>query len=199
MVANRFMSNKPVKLAVSTETAKLVTSPSSSRPMLSPQNQSTPSPLASMENMFKTHTNQQSMMTDGYPAASGMMPGGLAQHGRQQIPSSTAAYGRQIGMQGAPMMAQGEMLSPTQTELQQQMPGSSVLGHAGIPMPDMSEPPPYTQHQFGQQQQPDLQQQYYHHQQMQQRQQFPYQQQQYGQQGPNTYEQVCLYIRFVQF
>ena len=190
------LGGKPVMLLpskVSTGSGKPLTSPvQSSKPMLSPQTQSTPSPLASMENMFNSQANQPAVMADGYPATSGMMPGGLAQHGGQHMSSSTASYTRHMGLQTGQLIAQGEMLSPTQTDLQQQMSSPAMLGHTGMPMPDMSEPPPpYRQQQFGQQQPPDLQQQqqYYHHQQIHNRQQYPYQQQ-YGQHGQNTYEQV---------
>ena len=120
------------------------------------------------------------------------------------MPPTSVGYNRQLGLKTGPLMSQGEMLSPTQSELQQQM-AIGHTPHGGMLMTDMNEPS-YAQHHFGQQQppppappppppppQPELQQQYYHPQQMQQSQQYPYQQQQqYGQQGQNTYEQVCV-------
>ena len=187
------LSNKPPGSAGSGQS---MTSPASSKPMLSPQTQSPMSPSAGMENIFKGQTNQDTL-ADGYPPASGMMPGGLAQQGRQQMPPSSAGYNRQLGIKAGPLMSQGEMLSPTHSELQQQM----AIGHApqgGMLMTDINEPP-YAQH-FGQQQppppppppppQPELQQPYYHQQPMQQNQQYPYQQQQ--QYGQNAYDQVCV-------
>ena len=78
-----------------------------------------------MENIFKGQTNQDTL-ADGYPPASDMMPGGLAQQGRQQMPPTSAGYNRQLGIKAGPLMSQGEMLSPTHIELQQQM----TIGHA---------------------------------------------------------------------